>query len=88
MRQSLFMVMLGFILSGCSEAPTPSVISKTHSIAEALTSMAVLNIALQEVVDTYVMGGDRTDLQREAMAAKLVGASVSWRINQSSEHVA
>ena len=88
MRQSLFMVMLGLSLSGCSEAPTPNVISKTHSIAEALTSMAVLNIALQEVVDTYVMGGDRTDLQREAMAAKLVGASVSWRINQSSEHVA
>jgi len=80
MRQSLFMVMLGLFLSGCSEAPTPNVISETPSIAEALTSNAVLNIALQEVVDTYVMGGDRTDLQREAMNAKLVGASVSWRI--------
>ena len=80
MRQSLFMVMLGLFLSSCSEAPTPSVISETPSIAEALTSKAVLNIALQEVVDTYVMGGDRTDLQREAMTAKLVGASVSWRI--------
>ena len=80
MRQSLFMVMLGLSLSGCNQAPTPNLISKTHSIAEALTSMAVLNIALQEVVDTYVMGGDRTDLQREAMTAKLVGASVSWRI--------
>jgi len=79
MRQSLFMVMLGFILSGCSEAPTPSVISETPSIAEALTGKAVLNIALQEVVDTYVMGGDRTDLQREAMTAKLVRTSVTWR---------
>ena len=80
MRQSLFMVMLGLSLSGCNEAPTPNLISAPTSIAEALTSKAVLNIALQEVVDTYVLGGDRTDLQREAMAAKLVGASVSWRI--------
>ena len=34
---------------------------------------------LQEVVDTYVLGGTRTDLQREAMTTKLVGATVSWR---------
>jgi hypothetical protein len=34
---------------------------------------------LQEVVDTYVLGGTRTDLQRDAMSAKLVGAIVSWR---------
>ena len=36
-------------------------------------------IALQEVVDTYVLGGTRTDLQREALTAKLMGATVSWR---------
>jgi len=36
-------------------------------------------IALQEVVDTYVLGGTRTDLQREALTAKLVGATVVWR---------
>ncbi len=36
-------------------------------------------IALQEVVDTYALGGTRTDLQRDAMTAKLVGAIVSWR---------
>ena len=73
-------VMLGLFLTACSEALTPNVISKPPSIAEALTGKAVLNVALQDVVDTYVIGGDRTDLQREAMTAKLVGASVSWRI--------
>ena len=36
-------------------------------------------IALQEVVDTYVLGGTRTDLQRETMTAKLVGSVVVWR---------
>ena len=82
MHQCSFMVavMMGLFLTACSEAPTPNVISEPPSIAEALTGKAVLNIALQEVVDTYVIGGDRTDLQREAMTAKLVGASVSWRI--------
>jgi hypothetical protein len=29
-------------------------------------------------VGTYVLGGNRTELQREAMTAKLVGATVSW----------
>jgi hypothetical protein len=38
-----------------------------------------MSIALQEVVDTYVLGGTRTDLQREAMTAKLVGSVVVWR---------
>jgi hypothetical protein len=36
-------------------------------------------ITLKEVVDSYVLGGSRTDLQRDAMTAKLVGAIVSWR---------
>jgi hypothetical protein len=36
-------------------------------------------ITLQEVVDSYVLGSNRTDLQREAMTAKLLGATVSWR---------
>jgi hypothetical protein len=36
-------------------------------------------ITLKEVVDSYVLGGTRTDLQRDAMTAKLVGAIVSWR---------
>lgn len=36
-------------------------------------------VALQELVDTYVLGGTRTDLQREALTAKLMGATVFWR---------
>ena len=76
----MFVLMLGFFLTACNETPTPDVMSATPSIAEALTGTAALNIGLQEVVDTYVLGGDRTDLQREAMTAKLVGTSVSWQI--------
>lgn len=38
-----------------------------------------MHIALQEVVDTYVLGGTRTDLQCQAMTEKLDSAKVSWR---------
>lgn len=47
---------------------------------QALTDAPVSDVALQEVVDTYVLGGNRTDLQREVMTSKLVGATVSWRL--------
>ena len=30
-------------------------------------------------MDTYVLGGKSTDLQRDAMTDKLTGATVSWR---------
>lgn len=36
-------------------------------------------MSLQEVVDTYVLGGTRTGLQRDDMTANLMGAKVSWR---------
>lgn len=44
-----------------------------------LGDTAELSVTIQEVVDTYVLGGTRTDLQREAMTAKLEGATVSWQ---------
>ena len=81
MQQSLFktMTMMSMLLTACSDAPTPNVIAEKPLIAEALKDAPVIHIVLQEVVDTYVLGGTRTDLQREAMTTKLVGATVSWR---------
>ena len=73
------MAMMSMLLTACSDAPTPNVIAEKPLIAEALKDAPVIHIVLQEVVDTYVLGGTRTDLQREAMTTKLVGATVSWR---------
>jgi hypothetical protein len=73
------MVILGIALIACGEAPLPNTSSKTAQTVQALKDTPVMPIALQEVVDTYVLGGNRTDLQREAMTAKLLGATVSWR---------
>jgi hypothetical protein len=72
-------VLLGMALAGCGEAPTPNTPSEPTQITQAWKETPAMPLALQEVVDTYVLGGDRTDLQREAMTAKLVGASVTWR---------
>ena len=75
----MFPVLLGMALAGCGEAPKPNTPSEPTQITQAWKETPVMPIALQEVVDTYVLGGDRTDLQREAMTAKWVGASVTWR---------
>ena len=73
------MVMLTMVLSACGEAPPPNTPSEPTQTTEAWKDEPVMTIALQEVVDTYVLGGNRTELQREAMTAKMVGATVSWR---------
>lgn len=70
---------LVWFLASCSEPPAPNGSSEPVPAVQGLKDMPVISIALQEVVDTYVLGGIRTDLQREAMTAKLVGATVSWR---------
>jgi hypothetical protein len=67
------------LLSACGEASPPNTPSEPAQTVQAWKDAPVLPMALQEVVDTYVLGGTRTDLQREAMTAKLVGATVSWR---------
>lgn len=74
------MVMLSMALAACGEAPPPNTPSEPAQTVQAWKDTPVMSIALQEVVDTYVLGGNRTDLQREAMTAKLVGATVVWRI--------
>jgi hypothetical protein len=73
--------LLGFVwfLASCSEAPSPNTSSEPVPAVHGLKDTPVMPIALQEVVDAYVLGGKSTDLQREAMTAKLVGATVSWR---------
>ena len=73
------MVLLSMALVACGEAPPPNTPSEPALTAQALKDTPVMSIALQEVVDIYVLGGNRTDLQREAMTVKLVGATVVWR---------
>jgi hypothetical protein len=73
------MVMLSMALVACGEAPLPNTPSESAPTVQALKDAPVMSIALQEVVDTYVLGGTRTDLQRETMTAKLVGSVVVWR---------
>jgi hypothetical protein len=73
------MVMLTMALAACGEASPPNIPSEPVPTFQALKDTPVMPMALQEVVDTYVLGGTRTDLQRETMTAKLVGATVSWR---------
>lgn len=73
-------LLLTMALAACGEAFPPNTPSEPAPTVQALKDTPVMPIALQEVVDTYVLGGNRTDLQREAMTAKLVGATVVWRI--------
>ena len=73
------MVMLTMALAACGEAPPPNTPTERAPTVQVLKDTPVMPIALHEVVDTYVLGGTRTDLQREAMTAKLVGATVVWR---------
>ncbi|MEN9842926.1 MAG: hypothetical protein RLZZ612_755 [Pseudomonadota bacterium] len=72
-------ILLSTLLAACGDAPSPNTPSEPVQTTQAWTDTPVIPIALQEVVDTYVLGGTRTDLQRDAMSAKLVGAIVSWR---------
>lgn len=75
----LSLVLVFMALAACGEASPPNTPSEPAHAAQALKDTPAMPIALQEVVDTYVLGSNRTDLQREAMTAKLVGATVSWR---------
>lgn len=77
--RKLIVMMLVTALSACEDAAQVKQFSKIGLTSEALKEMPTVQISLQEVVDTYVLGGNRTDLQRDAMSAKLVGAIVSWR---------
>lgn len=72
-------VLLAMVLAACSDAPAPNTTTEPVPAIKSLKDTPVMPMALQEVVDTYVLGGTRTDLQRDAMTAKLVGAIVSWR---------
>ncbi len=75
----LILVMLGFAMGACSERPSPTNPSEPVLTVHALKDAPVVSIALQDVVDTYVLGGNRTDVQRDALTAKLVGSTVSWQ---------
>lgn len=72
-------LLLIMTLSSCGEAPLPNTPSESAHTFQALKDAPVMSIDLQEVVDTYVMGGNRTDLQRDVMTTKLMGSTVSWQ---------
>ena len=72
-------VLLGTVLAACSDGPAPNATTEQAPAITSLKDTPVMPMTLQEVVDSYVLGGTRTDLQRDAMTAKLVGAIVSWR---------
>lgn len=80
MFRKLILVMLGLAVSACGEDPPPSNPSEPVAMVHTLKDAPVAPISLQDVVDTYVLGGNRTDLQRDAMTAELVGSTVSWRL--------
>jgi hypothetical protein len=78
-KHSFALICLVIMLSACSDAPAPNASTAQIPVAERLQDLPVVGVELQDVVDTYVLGGNRTDLQRDAMTAKLVGSIVSWR---------
>ena len=77
--RKLIAVMLVTALGACDDASQVKPSSEIVLTTEALKDMPTVQISLQDVVDTYVLGSNRTDLQREVMSAKLVGSIVSWR---------
>jgi hypothetical protein len=79
LRRQWVMALLGMTLAACGEVSTPNTPSEPVQTTQAWKDTPVMPMSLQEVVDTYVLGGTRTDLQRDAMTAKLFGAIVSWR---------
>jgi len=77
--RKLIGVMLVTVLSACDGAAQVEPSSELALTTQLLKDIPIVQISLQEVVDTYVLGGNRTDLQRDVMSAKLVGSTVSWR---------
>lgn len=69
-RSQWVLVLLGMSLAACGEAPTPNAPFEPASTAQAWKDKPVMHMALQEVVDTYVLGCTRTELQREAMTSQ------------------
>ena len=78
-KHSFALICLVVMLSACSDAPAPSASTAQITVAERLQDLPVVSVEFQDVVDTYVLGGNRTDLQRDAMTSKLMGSIVSWR---------
>jgi len=79
LRSQWVIALLGMVLAACGEVSTPNTSSEPVQTTQAWKDTPVMPITLQEVVDTYVLGGTRTDLQRDTITAELVGAKVSWR---------
>jgi hypothetical protein len=70
---------LSLHLAACSESPSPNLTSQPAPAASSLVEAPVMRIDVKDVVNTFVLGGIHTDLQRETMTAKLVGATVIWQ---------
>jgi hypothetical protein len=69
----------GLLMTACSDSPSSRPAPVPIETESPLSDTPLLSIPLQEVVNAYVLGGNSTDLQRQALTAKLLGATVVWR---------
>lgn len=65
-------------LSACGEVTNSNTTGKPD--LQQLQRAAGIDIALSEVIDTYVLGSKHTDIQRERLTEKLVGSTVDWTL--------
>lgn len=72
-------VFLSTVLAACGDAPTPKVSSEPSAPVTSLKDAPTTQIAMQDVVDVYVLGGSGTELQRATMTSKLQNAVVALR---------
>jgi hypothetical protein len=70
---------LSTVLAACGDAPEPKMSFESGAPETILKDAPTTPIALQDVVDVYVLGGSGTELQRANMTSKIQDAVVVWR---------
>jgi hypothetical protein len=79
-NRSLVVALLAIAgLTACADDSQPDR-GRGGTSASGLANATASDVRLQDVVDTFVLGSDRTDLQRDQMKAQLVGAVVRWEV--------
>lgn len=64
--------------AGCGNADTTAA---NEVDLPSLQQSSVVDVSLQEVVDTFVLGSKHTDVQRQRASERLSNASVAWTFN-------
>jgi hypothetical protein len=71
-------VLLSFtLLSSCS-SETEGTTEPDQKVQINLNDAPASPVTLSEVVELFVLGGNKTELQRETMSQKIIGSRVSW----------